>query len=68
MEEAGTIHKIEDEGDTVFHDALARLFDEKDPVPTHLLKWNTIYNKQEEILDSCKTVAALVGNVVLKNA
>ena len=35
---------------------------------THLLKWNTIYNKQEEILDSCKTVAALVGNVVLKNA
>ena len=68
MEEAGKIHKIEDEGDTVFHDALARLFDEKDPVPTHLLKWNTIYNKQEEILDSCKTVAALVGNVVLKNA
>lgn len=37
-------------------------------MPTHLLKWNTIYNKQEEILDSCKTVAALVGNVVLKNA
>lgn len=68
MEEAGKIHKIEDEGDAVFHDALARLFDEKDPVPTHLLKWNTIYNKQEEILDSCKTVAALVGNVVLKNA
>lgn len=68
MEEAGKIHDIEDEGDHVFHGALARLFDEPDVSATHLLKWNTLFNKQEDILDSCKDVATLVGNVVLKNA
>ena len=68
MEEVGKIHDIEDEGDHVFHGALARLYDIEDVSATHLLKWNTLYNKQEEILDSCKDVATLVGNVVLKNA
>lgn len=68
QKQAGMIHDIEDQGDHVYHSALAKLFDEENVTATHLLKWDTIFGKMEDILDDCKTVATLVANVVLKNA
>lgn len=68
MEQVQKVHTIEDRGDDVYHDAIGRLYDEKDATPTHLLKWNTLFNRMEDTLDACKAVSSIVSNVVLKNA
>lgn len=68
MEQAHKIHKIEDQADGVYHDAIARLYNENEAPATHLLKWNTIFNRMEDTVDDIKLVSTIVSNVVLKNA
>ncbi len=68
MDDVRSVHHIEDRGDDVYHDALARLFDETDSTPTHLLKWKSIFDRMEDTIDECKYIATIVSNVVLKNA
>lgn len=68
MEEVEKVRKIEDRGDDVYHEALGRLYDEHKATATHLLKWNTLFNRMEDTVDACKAVSSIVGNVVLKNA
>lgn len=62
------IHDIEDKADDVYHAAIGRLYNETDATATHLLKWNTLFNRMEDCVDACKGVATIAGNVVLKNA
>lgn len=68
MQQVEKVHKIEDRGDDVYHEAIGRLYDERDASATHLLKWNTLFNRMEDTLDACKAVSSIVSNVVLKNA
>lgn len=68
MEQVEKVRKIEDRGDDVYHEALGRLYDEHKASATHLLKWNTLFNRMEDTVDACKAVSSIVGNVVLKNA
>lgn len=68
MEQVKKVHDIEDKADDIYHAAIARLYDETDSTATHLLKWNTLFNRMEDCVDSCKAVATIASNVVLKNA
>lgn len=68
MEQVKKVHDIEDKADDIYHAAIARLYDETDSTATHLLKWNTLFNRMEDCVDACKAVATIASNVVLKNA
>ena len=83
IEQAHKIHEIEDQTSNdntnlmvvevarrifgVEH-AIARLYNENEAPATHLLKWNTIFNRMEDTVDDIKLVSTIVSNVVLKNA
>jgi predicted phosphate transport protein (TIGR00153 family) len=59
--------QIEEEGDTVYHDMLGRLFDtEKDPI--RLIKWKEIYDTLEHTIDEGDDVANAIESIVLKHA
>lgn len=68
MDRVHRIHLIEDHGDDVYHSAIARLYEENEAPATHLLKWNTIFNRMEDTIDAVKDVSSIVSSVVLKNA
>jgi uncharacterized protein len=60
------IHTIENEGDYLLHQCIARLFqNEKDPF--ELIKTKEIYELVEEAIDTCEDVTNIVEGIVLKN-
>lgn len=60
------IHTIENEGDYLLHQCMARLFQhEKDPF--ELIKMKEIYELVEEAIDTCEDVTNVVEGIVLKN-
>ena len=60
------IHTIENEGDYLLHQCIARLFQqEKDPF--ELIKMKEIYELVEEAIDTCEDVTNIVEGIVLKN-
>ena len=67
MECCQNVIRIEDEGDIVHRNAVARIFAEHGD-PIHILKWHEILKELEDALDSCKDVANIVYGVVMKNA
>lgn len=61
------VNRIENEGDTLFRNALKDLFkNEKDPI--ELIKWKHLLEHLETSLDSCENVANIVEGVVMKYA
>ncbi len=61
------INRLEDEGDNIFRNAIAKLFViEKDPL--EVIKWKEIYEYLENTLDACEDVANIVEGVVMKHA
>ena len=61
------IHRLENEGDDIYHAAIAELFhDAVDPLT--VLKWKEIYQGLEDACDECKEFTHVLGNVVIKNA
>ena len=61
------LNRLENEGDTVFRAALARLFqEEKDAI--RLLVWKEVYEITEEAIDRCEGVGHIIEAVVLKHA
>jgi len=67
LEECVEIHRLENEADTLFLDATARLFEEE-PNPVEIIKWREIYDQLELATDSCEHVANVLEAIVLKNA
>ena len=67
MECCSRIIELEDAGDVVHRNAVARIFAEHGD-PIHILKWNDLLQEMEDALDSCKDVANIVYGVVMKNA
>ena len=65
-EQTRLISEIEKRADTLYSDAIRRLFrDEKDPI--EVIKWNSIYEELENSIDRCKDVAEALEAVLVKN-
>jgi predicted phosphate transport protein (TIGR00153 family) len=59
------IHGFENQNDTVFREALGKMFEEeKDPVK--IIKWKEIYEDLETATDRCEDVANILESIVLK--
>ena len=57
----------EDEGDKVYRNALASLYHtKKDPI--EVIKWNGLFDKMEQTIDSCERTANVIQGVIVKNA
>ncbi|MCX7711205.1 MAG: DUF47 family protein [Clostridia bacterium] len=61
------VNRIEDEGDTIFRDAITKLFI-KETDAVEVIKWKEIYEYLENTLDACEDVANIVEGVVMKHA
>jgi uncharacterized protein len=60
------INRLENEGDSIYRNALARLFkEEKDPIA--VIKWKEIYEDLEEAADRCEDVANIVEGMILES-
>ena len=60
------IHRLENEGDDIFHSAIAELF--HDPPDTlTVIKWKEVYEKLEAAVDRCENVANIIESVVIKH-
>ena len=60
------IHRLENEGDDIYHTAIAALFrDAHDPLT--VLKWKEVYEKLEAAVDRCENVANIIESVIIKH-
>jgi uncharacterized protein len=60
------IHRLENDGDDIYHAAIAELFrEESDPLT--VLKWKDIYEKLEAAVDRCENVANIIESVIIKH-
>ena len=63
------IKRLEDEGDVVYRGALADLFDSStgsDPI--EVIKWKSLLDELEDVLDAVCDVANVIQGVLMKNA
>lgn len=60
------IHRLENEGDDIYHAAIAELFREEGD-PLTVLKWKEVYEKLEAAIDRCENVANIIESVVIKH-
>ena len=70
MEKAISISDIEDEGDTVYQNALRRLFREDNVAADgkYAVTWLRIFDRMEHCLDACDDAAGIVRSVLMKSA
>lgn len=60
------VKRLEEEGDSMYHEWLGRLFDEtQDPV--RLMKWKEIYDSLERTLDVAEDAANVLESVAIKH-
>ena len=62
------INRIENEGDSIFRDAVKKIFNEKDMETLEVIKWKNIFEYLENTLDACEDVANTIEGVVMKHA
>ena len=60
------IHRLENEGDDIYHAAIAELFHDP-PDALTVLKWKEIYEKLEAAIDRCENVANIIESVIIKH-
>ncbi len=60
------INTIENLGDTLLRNVMAKLFEEEKN-PMELIKWKDIFERFEEALDVCEDVSNIAEGIVLKN-
>jgi hypothetical protein len=61
------IKKIEKEGDTLFRDAVAKLFRDESVGPKQLVRDKEILTNLEEALDACEDTAEYLAHLAVKN-
>ncbi|HEX8852767.1 MAG TPA: DUF47 family protein [Pyrinomonadaceae bacterium] len=61
------IHRLENEGDDIYHAAIGELFRSGADAMT-VIKWKEIYEKLEAAVDRCESVANIIESVIIKNA
>lgn len=59
------VHKLENTADNVMNQAIASLFQSKDPI--YVIKLKEIYEKMEQATDYCEDVADILSDIVSKN-
>lgn len=60
------IHRLENEGDRLHQEAVARLFDEeRDPIV--VIKWKEVLDRLEDATDCCEDVANVLEGISLKH-
>ena len=67
MEMSIAVGHVEDGGDTVYENALRKLFREEETGGKESLAWLRVFDRQEHCLDACDHAAGVVRNVVLKS-
>jgi len=65
-EHSQRVRLLERRGDTLYAEALHRLFTEE-PNAIEVIKWVSIYEKLEDSIDRCKHLAELLESVVVKH-
>lgn len=60
------LHRLENEGDEVYHKAVADLFHNATD-PLIVIKWKDIYEKLEAAVDRCENVANIIESVIIKH-
>jgi uncharacterized protein len=60
------IHRLENEGDDIYHTAIAELFQDSHDALT-VLKWKEVYEKLEAAIDRCENVANIIERVIIKH-
>jgi len=68
VELARTIKVIEEEGDSVYSDAVGSLFRQPGVEALEVLKWKEIYDNLEHALDECEDVMNVLESIALKNS
>jgi uncharacterized protein len=61
------IHRLENEGDDLYHAAIAELFHDSHDALT-VLKWKEVYEKLEAAVDRCENVANIIESVIIKHS
>jgi len=61
------IHRLENEGDDLYHEAIAELF-RGSPEPLRVIRWKDIYDKLEAAVDRCEQAANIIESVIIKHA
>jgi uncharacterized protein Yka (UPF0111/DUF47 family) len=64
---AAVIKRLEEEGDTIYHDAVAALF-AGTPDAIDVIRWKEMYDTLEHAIDSCMGVAQVLQSISFKNA
>lgn len=62
-----TIKALEEEGDVIYAQSVARLFEVEVPA-LDVIKWMEIYEKLEEAIDECEDVSNVLESIALKNS
>ena len=61
------IHRLENDGDRIYRDAVASLFSDRiDPMV--VIRWRDIFLRLERAIDATETAASIVEGIVIKNA
>jgi len=60
------IHRLENEGDDIYHAAIAELFHNEHDALT-VVKWKEVYEKLEAAVDRCENVANIIESVIIKH-
>ena len=60
------LHRLENEGDEIYHKAIAELF-RSGSDPLTVIKWKDIYEKLEAAVDRCENVANIIESVIIKH-
>ncbi|MFL6227457.1 MAG: DUF47 domain-containing protein, partial [Pyrinomonadaceae bacterium] len=60
------LHRLENEGDDIYHTAIGELF-RRESDPLTVLKWKEIYEKLESAIDRCENVANIIESVIIKH-
>jgi uncharacterized protein len=60
------LHRLENEGDEIYHKAVAELFHNTTD-PLTVIKWKDIYEKLEAAIDRCENVANIIESVIIKH-
>lgn len=62
------VHRLENEADGLYHNAIAELFLPDTHSPLDVIKWSRVYDLMERAFDSSEDVGNVLQNVVLKNS
>ena len=61
------IHRLENEGDRIVRQAVAKLFKNgQDPI--EIIKWKDVYDLGEKAIDACEDAANVIERIVVKHA